>query len=48
MSLRDERQGHRELTRLKADRAREVNRIKGLLDGQGVVLAKRGKADADL
>lgn len=44
----DERQGHRELTKLKSDRAREVNRIKGLLAGQGVILPQRGKADADL
>lgn len=43
----DERQGHRELTKLKADRAREVNRIKGLLAGQGIALEKRGKADVD-
>lgn len=43
----DERQGHRELTKLKSDRAREVNRIKGLLVSQGIVIEKRGKADVD-
>jgi len=40
----DERQGHRELTKLKADRAKEINRIKGLLANQGILVEKRGKA----
>jgi transposase len=34
----DERQLHRELMRLKKERTRHINRMKGLLASQGVVL----------
>jgi transposase len=44
----DRRQLHRELADLKAERAREINRIKGLLAGQGIGLEKRGQAKIDL
>lgn len=44
----DRRQLHRELADLKAERAREINRIKGLLASQGIGLEKRGQAKIDL
>lgn len=44
----DRRQLHRELADLKAERAREINRIKGLLASQGVGFEKRGQAKIDL
>jgi transposase len=37
----DERQLHRELMRLKRERTRHINRIKGLLSSQGVVMEVR-------
>lgn len=44
----DRRQLHRELADLKAERAREINRIKGLLASQGIGLETRGRAKIDL
>jgi len=38
MQAEDERQLHRELMRLKKERTRHINRMKGLLASQGVVL----------
>ena len=34
----DERQLHREMMALKRERTRHINRVKGLLAGQGVVM----------
>lgn len=39
----DRRHLHRELADVKAERSREINRIKGLLASQGIVLSTRGK-----
>jgi transposase len=39
----DRRHLHRELADVKAERSREINRIKGLLASQGIALATRGK-----
>jgi len=44
----DRRQLHRELTTAKQDRTRVINRIKGLLAGQGVQLVLEGNVDAQL
>jgi transposase len=44
----DQRQLHRDLGDLKAERAREINRIKGLWASQGVSLETRGKASVEL
>jgi len=44
----DQRQLHRDLADLKTERAREINRIKGLLASQGIGLEKRGQAKVDL
>ena len=44
----DRRQLHRELTTAKQERTRVINRIKGLLAGQGVQLALQGDVDAQL
>jgi transposase len=44
----DYRQIHRELGDLKAERAREVNRAKGLLAAQGISVQTRGKVPVDL
>lgn len=44
----DRRQLHRELADLKGERAREINRIKGLLASQGIGLETRGQAKIDL
>lgn len=44
----DRRHLHRELGDVKAERAREINRIKGLLATQGIVLATRGKVVIDV
>jgi transposase len=44
----DRRQLHRELTTAKQDRTRVINRIKGLLTGQGVQLTLQGDVDAQL
>jgi transposase len=44
----DQRQLHRDLADLKRERAREINRIKGLLMGQGISLETRGQAKIDL
>jgi transposase len=45
---KDRRQLHRALTTAKQDRTRVINRIKGLLAGQGVQLALEGDVDAQL
>jgi transposase len=42
VAAEDKRHLHRQLATLKADRTRHINRIKGLLAGQGVRLAVRG------
>jgi transposase len=39
----DRRQLHRELMSLKTERTRQINRIKGLLTSQGILLASCGK-----
>lgn len=44
----DQRQLHRDLADLKAERSREINRIKGLLASQGISLETRGQAKIDL
>ena len=44
----DRRQLHRELLTAKQDRTRVINRIKGLLAGQGVQLLLQGDVDAQL
>lgn len=44
----DQRQLHRDLADLKAERSRETNRIKGLLVSQGIGLQTRGQAKIDL
>lgn len=44
----DQRQLHRDLADIKRERAREINRIKGLLIGQGISLETRGQAKIDL
>jgi len=44
----DQRQLHRDLGDLKRERAREINRIKGLLISQGISLETRGQAKIDL
>lgn len=44
----DQRQLHRDLADLKAERSREVNRIKGLLASQGIGLERRGRVKIDL
>lgn len=44
----DQRQLHRDLADLKAERSREINRIKGLLASQGVSLETRGQAKIGL
>jgi len=44
----DRRHLERDLTELKAERSREVNRIKGLLASQGIVVSARGWAPVDV
>jgi transposase len=44
----DRRPLHREMLTAKQDRTRVINRIKGLLAGQGVQLALEGEVDAQL
>src|SRR5262249_26340839 len=44
----DRRQLHRELTTAKQDRTRVINRIKGLVAGQGVQLVLQGDVEAQL
>ncbi len=44
----DQRQLHRDLADIKTERAREINRIKGLLASQGIALETRGQAKIDL
>lgn len=44
----DKRQLHRDLADIKTERAREINRIKGLLASQGIALETRGHAKIDL
>jgi transposase len=44
----DRRQLHRDLLTAKQDRTRVINRIKGLLAGQGVQLALQGDVEAQL
>jgi len=44
----DRRQLHRELTTAKQDRTRVINRIKGLVAGQGVQLVLQGNVEAQL
>ena len=44
----DRRHLHRDLEDLKRERTREINRIRGLLSSQGVILEKRGVARIEL
>ena len=44
----DSRHLHRELADVKAERSREINRIKGLLASQGIALMRRGKVEVDV
>src|SRR4029453_18032563 len=44
----DRRQLHREMLTAKQDRTRVINRMKGLLAGQGVQLALEGDVEAQL